>query len=118
MQCAFLKATYSMTASMTALKNEHFSVEVFRKDSRKLPIGDPDIDWEETTYLNMMIHLLNYKVTLAVCSRTSPKNLQVEAILSRNLEPVPHSCFLLPGAEAVFPSGLCHAESTKDGIQS
>ena len=66
-----------MTASATALKNENFSVEVFRKDSRKLPIGDPDIDWEETIYLNLIIHQLNYTVTLAVCSRTSPKNLQV-----------------------------------------
>lgn len=61
----------------THLRNESFAVEVFRRDSRKLPIGDPDIDWEETIYLNLIIHLLNYQITLAVCSRTSPKNLQV-----------------------------------------
>ena len=33
-----------------------FSVEVFRRDSRKLPIGDPDVDWEETIYLNLIVH--------------------------------------------------------------
>lgn len=28
-------------------------IEVFRKDSKKLPIGDPEVDWEETVYLNL-----------------------------------------------------------------
>jgi hypothetical protein len=65
------------SAAATAMRNETFSVEVFRRDSRKLPIGDPDVDWEETVYLNMIIHHLDYTLTLAVCSRTSPKNLQV-----------------------------------------
>ena len=63
-----------------------------RRDSRKLPIGDPDVDWEETIYLNLVIHLFDYRVgeeekqaghpplsqiTLAICSRTSPTDLQV-----------------------------------------
>ena len=52
-------------------------VDVFRKDSRKLPIGDPDIDWEETVYLNLIIHQFDYTLTLAICTRTSPKELQV-----------------------------------------
>nr|XP_023023208.1 uncharacterized protein LOC111511426 [Leptinotarsa decemlineata] len=52
-------------------------VDVFRKDSRKLPIGDPDIDWEETVYLNLIIHQFEYTLTLAICTRTSPKELQV-----------------------------------------
>lgn len=52
-------------------------VDVFRKDSRKLPIGDPDVDWEETVYLNLIIHQFNYTLTLAICTRTSPKELQV-----------------------------------------
>uniref|UniRef100_A0A1B0ACU3 Uncharacterized protein n=1 Tax=Glossina pallidipes TaxID=7398 RepID=A0A1B0ACU3_GLOPL len=52
-------------------------VDVFRKDSRKLPIGDPDVDWEETVYLNMVIHQFDYTLTLAICTRTSPKELQV-----------------------------------------
>ena len=54
-----------------------FNVQVFRRDSRKLPIGDPDVDWEETIYLNLIVHHLNYKVTLAVYSRTSHKDIQV-----------------------------------------
>jgi len=52
-------------------------VEVFRRDSRKLPIGDPDVAWEETLYLNLIIHQFEYMLTFAVCTRTSPKNLQV-----------------------------------------
>ena len=51
--------------------------QVFRRDSRKLPIGDPDVDWEETIYLNLIVHHLTYKVTLAVYSRTSHKDIQV-----------------------------------------
>lgn len=54
-----------------------FQVEVFRRDSRRLPIGDPDVDWEETIYINLIIHQMTYNITVAVCSRTSPKNLQI-----------------------------------------
>lgn len=52
-------------------------VEVFRKDSKRLPIGDPEIDWEETLYLNLVVHQFDYTLTLAICTRTSPKELQV-----------------------------------------
>lgn len=52
-------------------------MEVFRKDSKKLPIGDPEIDWEETVYLNLIVHQFEYTLTLAICTRTSPKELQV-----------------------------------------
>lgn len=52
-------------------------VDVFRKDSKKLPIGDPEIDWEETVYLNLIVHQFDYTLTLAICTRTSPKELQV-----------------------------------------
>ncbi|XP_039281371.1 uncharacterized protein LOC111048108 isoform X1 [Nilaparvata lugens] len=52
-------------------------VDVYRKDSRKLPIGDPDMDWEETVFLNLIIHQFDYTLTLAICTRTSPKQLQV-----------------------------------------
>lgn len=31
-------------------------VEVYRRDSKKLPgLGDPDIDWEESVYLNLIL---------------------------------------------------------------
>ena len=35
------------------------------------------MDWEETIYLNLIVHHLHYKVTLAVYSRTSHKDIQV-----------------------------------------
>lgn len=52
-------------------------VSVMRKDSRRLPIGDPDVDWLETVYLNLIVHQFVYTLTLAICTRTSPKELQV-----------------------------------------
>ncbi|XP_050444389.1 uncharacterized protein KIAA0930 homolog [Adelges cooleyi] len=52
-------------------------MDVFRKDSKRLPVGDPDIVWEETVYLNLIIHEFDYTLTLAICTRTSPKELQV-----------------------------------------
>ncbi|KAG8187251.1 hypothetical protein JTE90_019144 [Oedothorax gibbosus] len=61
------------------------AIEVFRKDSRKLPIRDPDIDWEETVYLNLILQEFEYTLTCAVCTRTSPKELQ---ILKRNSQRV------------------------------
>lgn len=94
-------------------------MEVFRKDSRKLPIGDPDVDWEETVYLNMVIHQFDYTLTLAICTRTSPKELQV---LRRHSQRVyaspsrrkmdtkgegeeityPHICFMVDNFDEVF----------------
>ncbi|XP_023306150.1 uncharacterized protein KIAA0930 homolog isoform X2 [Lucilia cuprina] len=94
-------------------------VDVFRKDSRKLPIGDPDVDWEETVYLNMIIHQFDYTLTLAICTRTSPKELQV---LRRHSQRVyaspsrrkmdtkgegeeityPHICFMVDNFDEVF----------------
>lgn len=94
-------------------------VEVFRKDSRKLPIGDPDVDWEETVYLNLVIHQFDYTLTLAICTRTSPKELQV---LRRHSQKVyaspsrrkmdskgdseeityPHICFMVDNFDEVF----------------
>ncbi|ALC40524.1 CG9646 [Drosophila busckii] len=95
------------------------AIEVFRKDSRKLPIGDPDVDWEETVYLNMVIHQFDYTLTLAICTRTSPKELQV---LRRHSQRVyaspsrrkmdtkgegeeityPHICFMVDNFDEVF----------------
>ena len=47
---------------MNPLGKFHLFFQVFRRDSRKLPIGDPDVDWEETIYLNLIVHHLTYKV--------------------------------------------------------
>ena len=47
------------------------------------------MDWEETIYLNLIIHQLHYTMTLAVCSRTSPKNLQVLRRFSQKVYATP-----------------------------
>jgi len=80
----FVRKRLLVTAGMISQRYES-EVEVFRRDSRKLPIGDPDVDWEETIYLNLVVHLFEYKITLAICTRTSPSNLQV---LRRSTQPV------------------------------
>ncbi|UYV62266.1 KIAA0930 [Cordylochernes scorpioides] len=60
--------------NVSKLKTE---LEVYRRDSKKLPIGDTEIDWEETVYLNLIVHQLDYTLTCAICTRTSSKDLQV-----------------------------------------
>ncbi|XP_053657596.1 uncharacterized protein LOC128706681 [Anopheles marshallii] len=105
--------------SSRAMPRYETEIEVFRKDSRKLPIGDPDVDWEETVYLNLVIHQFNYTLTLAICTRTSPKELQV---LRRHSQKVyaspsrrkmdtkgdseeityPHICFMVDNFDEVF----------------
>lgn len=36
-------------------------VEVYRRDSKKLPgLGDPDIDWEESVYLNLILQKVSW----------------------------------------------------------
>lgn len=80
-------------------------VEVYRRDSKKLPgLGDPDIDWEESVYLNLILqkvssadiiapHLgagrravnafvclvcqLDYVVTCAVCTRSEAGDIHI-----------------------------------------
>lgn len=71
----FVRKKHIRGTSRNAPKYET-ELEVFRKDSKKLPIGDPDVDWEETVYLNLVIHQFDYTLTLAICTRTSPKELQ------------------------------------------
>ncbi|XP_014254970.1 uncharacterized protein LOC106669783 isoform X2 [Cimex lectularius] len=60
-------------------------VAVYRKESKKLPIGDPELDWEETVYLNLIIHQFEYILTLAICTRTSPKQLQILRRISQKV---------------------------------
>ncbi|CAN2390595.1 protein KIAA0930 homolog [Pristimantis euphronides] len=53
-------------------------VEVYRKDSKKLPgLGDPDIDWEESVYLNLILQKLDYMVTCAVCTRSEVGDIHI-----------------------------------------
>ncbi|MFT7799168.1 uncharacterized protein KIAA0930 homolog [Arapaima gigas] len=53
-------------------------VEVYRRDSKKLPgLGDPDIDWEESVYLNLVLQKLDYVVTCAVCTRSEAGDIHI-----------------------------------------
>jgi Uncharacterized conserved protein (DUF2045) len=72
----FVRKKY-VKGSNRAMPKYSTDIEVLRRDSKKLPIGDPEIDWEETVYLNLVIHQFDYYLTLAICTRTSPKNLQI-----------------------------------------
>lgn len=114
----FVRKKYVKGSNRQAPKYDT-EIEVFRKDSKKLPIGDPDVDWEETVYLNLVIHQFNYFLTLAICTRTSPKELQV---LKRHSQRVyaspsrrkmdskgeseeitfPHICFMVDNFDEVF----------------
>lgn len=43
-------------ASQLAEAEPEVEVEVYRRDSKKLPgLGDPDIDWEESVCLNLIL---------------------------------------------------------------
>lgn len=48
-----------MKGSSRTMPKYDTNVEVFRKDSRKLPIGDPDVDFEETGNLECFIYFTN-----------------------------------------------------------
>ncbi|XP_005993727.1 uncharacterized protein KIAA0930 homolog isoform X2 [Latimeria chalumnae] len=69
------KLSYVSTDSTEEKKVE---VEVYRRDSKKLPgLGDPDIDWEESVYLNLTLQKLDYMVTCAVCTRSDGGDIHI-----------------------------------------
>uniref|UniRef100_A0A0K8SFU6 Uncharacterized protein n=1 Tax=Lygus hesperus TaxID=30085 RepID=A0A0K8SFU6_LYGHE len=98
-------------------------IAVHRKDSKKLPIGDPELDWEETVYLNLIIHQFEYILTIAICTRTSPKQLQILRRISQKVyaspsrrrmdtkgevEEItyPHICFMVDNSNEVMSEML------------
>ncbi|GMT06336.1 hypothetical protein PENTCL1PPCAC_28510 [Pristionchus entomophagus] len=53
-------------------------VQVVRRQSKKHPTpADPNYNWEETVCLNLIMQQLDFFVTCAVCTKTSPQNLQI-----------------------------------------
>ncbi|XP_026558323.1 uncharacterized protein KIAA0930 homolog isoform X3 [Pseudonaja textilis] len=59
-------------------EKKQVEVEVYRRDSKKLPgLGDPDIDWEESVYLNLILQKLDYIVTCAVCTRSDGGDIHI-----------------------------------------
>ncbi|ETE70930.1 hypothetical protein L345_03264, partial [Ophiophagus hannah] len=60
------------------VEEKKVEVEVYRRDSKKLPgLGDPDIDWEESVYLNLILQKLDYIVTCAVCTRSDGGDIHI-----------------------------------------
>ncbi|ESO97627.1 hypothetical protein LOTGIDRAFT_181607, partial [Lottia gigantea] len=65
-------------------------IEVYRWVSKNKPsINDGNIDWEETVYLNIILHQFEYTVTCAICTRTSDKDLQILRKFSQRVYPSP-----------------------------
>ncbi|CAJ0609129.1 unnamed protein product [Cylicocyclus nassatus] len=53
-------------------------VQVFRRSSRNQPSPcDQAYSWEETVCLNLVLQQVDFFVTCAVCTKTSPQNLQI-----------------------------------------
>ncbi|KAI1732098.1 hypothetical protein Ddc_00950 [Ditylenchus destructor] len=73
-------------ASTAAISAGTSHLQVFRRQSKNKPVpGDSNINWEETVCLNVILQQLDYYVTCAVCSKTTPHNLQ---ILRKNCQTV------------------------------
>ncbi|CAF1390368.1 unnamed protein product [Adineta ricciae] len=64
--------------------DDNSQIKVFRHhDEKRQPKpGAVDYDWEETTYLNLVLHQFEYTVTTAVCIKTNDKRLQILKRLS------------------------------------
>lgn len=107
----FVRKKHIKTSSRYLPKFET-EVDVFRKDSKKLPIGDPDIDWEETVYLNLVVHQFNYTLTLAICTRTSPKELQVIKIIKLTNILLIKYVYFISGIKKTFTKSICKSKSS------
>ncbi|KAM6896730.1 uncharacterized protein KIAA0930 homolog [Lycodopsis pacificus] len=71
-------AYVSAESSSSSSEGKKVEVEVYRRDSKKLPgLGDPDIDWEESVYLNLILQKLDYVVTCAVCTRSDAGDIHI-----------------------------------------
>ncbi|XP_074859601.1 uncharacterized protein KIAA0930 homolog isoform X2 [Carettochelys insculpta] len=52
----YVRRKLSYVGGDSAEGKKQVEVEVYRRDSKKLPgLGDPDIDWEESVYLNLIL---------------------------------------------------------------
>ncbi|EPY87036.1 hypothetical protein CB1_000279004 [Camelus ferus] len=88
-------------------------VEVYRRDSKKLPgLGDPDIDWEESVCLNLILQKLDYMVTCAVCTRADGGDIHIHKKKSQFILGDKSSCPLLCPKQ-VFASPSKHPMDSK-----
>ncbi|KAK0093578.1 hypothetical protein PV326_013203 [Microctonus aethiopoides] len=92
----FVRKKHIKTSSRYVPKFET-EVDVFRKDSKKLPIGDPDIDWEETVYLNLVVLRRHSQKVYA-----SPSRRRMDAKGDLEEMTYPHICFMVDNFDEVF----------------
>ncbi|XP_070568493.1 uncharacterized protein KIAA0930 homolog [Ptychodera flava] len=60
-------------------------LKVYRRDAKILPsLNDPEIDWEESVYLNLILQQFDYTLTCAIC-RKPGKDIHV---LKKHSQPV------------------------------
>ncbi|XP_066917535.1 uncharacterized protein KIAA0930 homolog [Clytia hemisphaerica] len=53
-------------------------IKVYRKTSKNLPgLGDPHVNWEESVYLNLIMHGFEFTLTCAICVRLPSQDLKV-----------------------------------------
>lgn len=53
-------------------------IEVYRRDSKLLPcLTNFNYEWEETVYLNLILHEFEYTLTCAICTQTGTKDLEI-----------------------------------------
>eukprot|EP00112_Aurelia_sp_Birch-Aquarium-sp1_P025604 Seg859.10 transcript_id=Seg859.10/GoldUCD/mRNA.D3Y31 product="putative protein KIAA0930-like" protein_id=Seg859.10/GoldUCD/D3Y31 len=66
-------------------------VVVFRRVSKNVPgLGDPHINWEETVYLNLIMHQMEYQLTCAICIRLANRDMKVLKKESLKIYASPH----------------------------
>ncbi|XP_068672427.1 uncharacterized protein KIAA0930-like isoform X2 [Montipora foliosa] len=67
-------------------RDSESKIAVFRKDSKVLPsLGDPSIDWEESVYLNLILHQFEYTLTCAICTKPQEKEMKVLSRISQKV---------------------------------
>uniref|UniRef100_A0A8C0FT39 KIAA0930 n=1 Tax=Bubo bubo TaxID=30461 RepID=A0A8C0FT39_BUBBB len=82
------------------VSNDQVEVEVYRRDSKKLPgLGDPDIDWEESVYLNLILQ----KVTVSGKQVfASPSKHPMDSKGEESKISYPNIFFMIDSFEEVF----------------
>ncbi|KAL3081318.1 hypothetical protein niasHT_039795 [Heterodera trifolii] len=73
-----------------AVGSEISHLQVFRRQSKNKPMpGDQNVNWQETVCLNLILQQLDYFVTVAVCTKNSPTNLQIHRKTCQRVYPSP-----------------------------
>ena len=114
-----------LTRSLTGYlpKQAVTQLSVFRKHSKQLPIGNVDIDWEDTLYLNTIMHSFEYALTLAIVSRTGEDEVQILYKSTQQVYPSPsyrnmHQDKSTQGEKITYPLIYFSIDSYKDSMSN